>query len=332
MSAENNREPLGSADVERILIPDVMPLDAQFGVYPLRDVPAALETAIFDGPAHTYVVVDGATLKGFQGVETTGLANTESLFDAEGAEASGVAAPFLVEVERGSRFLRELFTEGDAPWQRFGEATFVLLRSSAEFGEVRRHLRRFTKLLDDEGRWFYLRFYEPKLLTALLAGFAGDPARLSRWFDMLGDTRIDAWIAMDGQERTATIFHPRPGPVPISAPIRLAASYQRVLEEMQMQGLIARIHSALSDEIGLPNGTDPEREERMTRDAIAFAQRCGMRSERALAHVAGVAHLRGAPLTERDLQSIPWFTDPGIHPNARARHLFETLRSQARTA
>ena len=48
----------------------------------------------------------------------------------------------------------------------------IFLRSQGTLDELRRHLRKFTRVQDDRAggaAWVYLRFWEPTLLTVLAA-------------------------------------------------------------------------------------------------------------------------------------------------------------------
>ncbi|MEL6677447.1 MAG: DUF4123 domain-containing protein [Pseudomonadota bacterium] len=312
------------------VLADLEPLDAQFGVYPPSDVPERLEDAVFGGPANTYVVLDAASLSGFHGPDAADAMEAASLFEGD-ADPSN--APCLVQVGPGSRFLRRLFTRGDAPWDHFDDAAFVILRSAAPFAEVRAHLRRFTKCPDETGVWFYLRFFAPDLLDALMERLRGDASRLPRWFEMPKGARIDAWITVDAAEHVGRVHSPiyDATDLPPQAPFRLDDTYREVLEDLQDRKLIDRINAALRHDIGLPDGTDAARDRRITGDCIRLARSYGLLSERALAHVAGVGHLRGGALGRAELDSLGWFDDATIHPNARARHLFDWVRKGAAT-
>ena len=86
-----------------------------------------------------------------------------SLYDGPQADALAEAAPYLVELPRVSALLELLVCEG---WtERWG----VYLTSKLPFDEVRRHLRRFLMVEDEEtAERMYFRFYDPAVLRVFL--------------------------------------------------------------------------------------------------------------------------------------------------------------------
>ena len=86
-----------------------------------------------------------------------------SLYDGVTGDALAGCAPHLVAFRADSGLLDRLVHEG---WgQRWG----VYLTSARPFKEVRRHLRRFLMVGDDEtGKKQYFRFYDPGALRVFL--------------------------------------------------------------------------------------------------------------------------------------------------------------------
>jgi hypothetical protein len=86
-----------------------------------------------------------------------------SLYDGLSAETLAHAAPYLVALRPDSGLLDGLVREG------WGARWAIYLSSRRPFDEVRRHLRRFLMVEDDEtGEAFYFRFYDPKTLRVFL--------------------------------------------------------------------------------------------------------------------------------------------------------------------
>ncbi len=86
-----------------------------------------------------------------------------SLYDGIEGEALADVAPYLVRLPAGSRLLEALVLEG------FGERWGIYLTSEEPFKEVRRHLRRFLMVEEEEtGSSFYFRFYDPATLRGFL--------------------------------------------------------------------------------------------------------------------------------------------------------------------
>ncbi|OKH87245.1 DUF4123 domain-containing protein [Thalassospira sp. TSL5-1] len=175
-------------------IADIKPLDLQFGVYPRKTVPDSLYETLFGQPdpteaeiAHygsaaavppmrTYAILDAAKmpyiLTGF--IESSGLP-AQSLFQGETAEKLKEHSPYLVELTEDNSFTARLLTgskEINGLWEK---ELGVYVRSRAEFKEVRRHFRKFTKMQDMEGKWYYFMFWEPSMLVAAVRLIADNP-------------------------------------------------------------------------------------------------------------------------------------------------------------
>lgn len=293
------------------------PLDHQFDVYPVLDVPAQLEDAIFGGDAQTYIVFDAATLPSFHGDTGPDIC---CLFDQPEDEA---LSPFLLRAQEGNRILRTLFTAGDDLWDAYGSGAFVILRSHASLTALRAHLKKFLKIRDPQDKWFHLRFFEPLFFDAIMHELANDPARLPRWFELADEARIDGWITINAKNNTAKRYVPVYEKPAMPAPFLLDEPYAAAMRAVQEQKLISRINTALKAEIGRPDDIDSDAAVEITAQCISLARHYGLRSERALAHVAGVGHLRNGALSQSDLDGLGWFNDSTIHPNAKARRLFE---------
>jgi hypothetical protein len=86
----------------------------------------------------------------------------QSLYEGQqGAELAQVA-PYLVRLGKDSPLLEALAAEG------WGKSWGVYLTSSAEFNEVRHHLRRFLQVRLPSGEQVYFRFYDPRVMRVFL--------------------------------------------------------------------------------------------------------------------------------------------------------------------
>lgn len=86
-----------------------------------------------------------------------------SLYDGVKGEALARVAPTLVALRRDSGLLDRLVREG------WGARWAIYLACARPFDELRRHLRRFLLVEDDDsGERFYFRFYDPRTLRAFL--------------------------------------------------------------------------------------------------------------------------------------------------------------------
>jgi Domain of unknown function (DUF4123)/Inner membrane component of T3SS, cytoplasmic domain len=86
-----------------------------------------------------------------------------SLYDGTKGEALAHCAPYLVALRRDSGLLERLMREG------WGERWAIFFTCARPFKDVRRHLRRFLVVEDDDtGEKYYFRFYDPRTLRAFL--------------------------------------------------------------------------------------------------------------------------------------------------------------------
>jgi hypothetical protein len=154
--------------VELSLIAPVAPLDAQFGSFPLRDTPLALDAAVASSSG-LYAVLDAALVPGCEEYLAVSGCSYDCLFRGDARAEWGAAGPWLVALPRGHRLRRMLFTQIDPapPWQLWHRFPGLLIATDAGFGAVLAHLRRFTRLRAPDGDWFYFRFWERHVLGTL---------------------------------------------------------------------------------------------------------------------------------------------------------------------
>ncbi|OOF57350.1 hypothetical protein BKL49_09170 [Rodentibacter myodis] len=148
-----------------------------------------------------YAIVDG--VRSFilpQLCESEG--RTDSLYKGELKNQMDTNAPYLTQLTVSDRetadFTRLLFTQAEKIW--FGcwdinPAIFV--RTKRNFDEVHYHLRKFTHLYQEEtDKWYFFRFYDPRVLVPYLNYIANDPARLASFFGVKeGESIIESFAA-----------------------------------------------------------------------------------------------------------------------------------------
>ena len=112
----------------------------------------------------------------------------ESLFQGEFAEITKDIAPYLVEVipypdDSSESELMGLFSdEGAMTRFNWHEELGVFIHSRYDFDTVLRHLRHFPVMKDENGKWFFFRFYDPKVLCNYLEVIATSPEKLNKFF------------------------------------------------------------------------------------------------------------------------------------------------------
>lgn len=168
------------------IIDGVEPLDAQIGVFPKKAVPDALHDALFgqpvltaaetksvdDDPAavpplHTYAILDAAKVTNLpELLERSGLEH-RCLFKGNTFDELKHVAPWIVRLEERNSFTRNLFTRSKAHWHLWDDAPGLHVRSDGTLDQLWKHFRKFTRIRDENGKWFHLRFWSEPFLSAL---------------------------------------------------------------------------------------------------------------------------------------------------------------------
>ena len=148
----------------------VAPLDAQICVTSKLSVPPFLRPAIFgqvdaDKILATYAILDAARIPNLPEILAQGTARHECLFKGAAYDDWGHVAPWLVALDESDVLTRRLFTRGQAAWHLWDNQAGIFLRSALDLISLQRHFRKFTRAVDRQGRWHYLRFYDPAYLT-----------------------------------------------------------------------------------------------------------------------------------------------------------------------
>lgn len=193
---------------------DVAPLDIQFGVMDKLTVPDSLKGVLFNQNAPTqadlkaidaatgqapemqlYAVLDAAkmpyVLTGL--LEASGL-EYQSLLQGMPQEELGEHSPYLVRLEHGNSFTRSLFTQSDHIRDLWGNELGIFVRSRADFASLRKHFRRFTRIQDTQGKWYFFRFWEGRILTSYFKHEQNNPASINLWFSGRNGLEIESFL------------------------------------------------------------------------------------------------------------------------------------------
>lgn len=108
----------------------------------------------------------------------------ECLYTGEVALDLAEVAPYLVRLEPKSEFTEWVIGEG------WGKHWGVFVVAAAEFLDVRHHLRHFLIVYDKDGKSFYFRFYDPRVLRTYLPSC--NPGELAEFFGPL-----KTWVMED---------------------------------------------------------------------------------------------------------------------------------------
>jgi len=114
----------------------------------------------------------------------------ENLFQGEFAEITKEIGPYLVEVipypdYKAESELMGLFSdEGAMTRFNWHEELGIFIHSRYDFDTVLHHLRHFPVMKDENGKWFFFRFYDPKVLRNYLDVIATSPEKLNKFLVM----------------------------------------------------------------------------------------------------------------------------------------------------
>ncbi len=112
----------------------------------------------------------------------------ENLFQGEFAEITKEIGPYLVEVipypdYKAESELMGLFSdEGAMTRFNWHEELGIFIHSRYDFDTILHHLRHFPVMKDENGKWFFFRFYDPKVLRNYLDVIATSPEKLNKFF------------------------------------------------------------------------------------------------------------------------------------------------------
>ncbi len=100
----------------------------------------------------------------------------QSLFQGKTQEEMGEIAPYLVDMsinegdEDNLSLKLHRFLFGEFKEQAYG----IYFQSSADFHDLRNHFRKFTRVQKENQKWYYLRFFDPRVLQGLVQAFDED--------------------------------------------------------------------------------------------------------------------------------------------------------------
>ncbi|MEM7684363.1 MAG: DUF4123 domain-containing protein [Pseudomonadota bacterium] len=166
----------------------------------------------------TYLVVDAAArsdvVGGFDLNSDLWNLPVLSLFEGKAAKELADTAPYLIDVSLPGQeeeadhaipvFHRDFFG------QHWGRSTGVFLRSPAPMELVRKHLRRFTRIVLPNGNWAYFRFFDPRVATSYFPAIAQKPEKIWQWFTSHEGALIDAVVTELPERRgQAGVIHSR---------------------------------------------------------------------------------------------------------------------------
>ncbi len=295
-------------------IENVEPLDMQMGVYPKLTVPAAIQEAIFGQPEPTeaeieaaggnaenvptmgtYAILDAAKMPYLL---TTALSQSDleyqSLFQGVAQEELGEHAPYIVRLEGGNDFTRKLFTGLKPPLGLWEKELGIFIRSRASLAELRKHFRKFTKVQDESGKWYYFRFWESSTMTSFMSSWAD--LTQSNFFTTSSNHVISYLIARADKNTCHTMQLKKAKYNPNAGSYLLTQDDKNKLTQSKLMVFEIKLIAHLSQNNKAFGDLDDQRKVDLVKTIIADARRYGIKIEKAVADFAEASFLHGRPL------------------------------------
>lgn len=340
MPDDPNAEPPEYLLIEEI---EVEPLDAQTDIWPKKTVPDALAGPLFGEdepteaeieaygsieavpPLRTYAVLDAAKMPYLllSHMEGSGL-GFRSLYQGEAEEELKQAAPYLIELTQDNAFTRALMTGPKGINGLWEKNLAFYLRSRASFKELRRHLRKFTRIRDRNDKWYYFRFWEPASFPAYAKALKHD--KRSTCLTRAGNHLVS--FLVPGQNDAAIIVRPDAALAFKALPqtFFLGQAEWDALAEAEKAKSATKLRLYLEErQPGFRAMAEDNRQTFVTR-AIAAAAQFNLTVEQAVADFAEAALiLNRDPGKDPDCRKILTNQDPQL---SRARAILQLSRAE----
>jgi hypothetical protein len=148
------------------VIEDVFPYAAAPILTSRNVVPEPLVDFLTGDGSHVYAVLDAARVFGLpERLQASGLEHI-CLYEAEAGLEE--VAPWLVSLQTDTPFCQSLFMAGDAPGCLWSREPGIFVRTGMTLADLRRHLRRFTRVTDEAGNSRLFRFWDPRVIGRYL--------------------------------------------------------------------------------------------------------------------------------------------------------------------
>ena len=109
----------------------------------------------------------------------------------------------LEDDDKVSDFHKDFFT------RHWGQNTGLLLQSKSDINTLARHFKKFIKIQNEQKKWFFFRFCDPRIMNHYLGSITQWPQRVAKWFGVNGEEQlIDAVFCEDSQGGVVKRFEP----------------------------------------------------------------------------------------------------------------------------
>ncbi len=124
------------------------------------------------------------------------------LFDSTADSSMSAVAPYLVALPCPSEYPFDGSGYFDMLAERVGTSSFILIITTANSRDIWEHLRDLFLLRDEDGRSYFFRFYDPRVLRTFLPTCT--PSQVDEFFgpitSVLADSREGVGLAAYGSQ------------------------------------------------------------------------------------------------------------------------------------
>lgn len=320
-----------ASPVQVDVISDITPLGPRPGPDAEHAAPAPLHPVLFGPDAALYTILDASRIANLDTILAASGLEHKCLFQGDAKDELGEVAPWLVRLEEGAALTRRLFVrhpEGKiTPFHLWDAHVGIFIRAEASLDEVWRHFRRFTRVPDETGAWFYFRFWEPEVAALYFPSIGADLGRAQHWLRGPNECAIQI-ISCRPRLSDAVSVKPsaalpmgRPNAPFVIGPIERDVFHRVALGKFQ-RDLNDHMHAALPE---WERGTEVEQRLAQLRALIREAKGAGLGVEQATVFYCEAALRMGRspmhdPITARILQKDQ-------HPVDAARALLAHAQS-----
>lgn len=292
------------AQYEFLQLKGLNPLDSQLGQSNPKTVPDTLVQPLFGEQAdkgrsgHTYAVLDAAKIMNLLEIlDASGLEH-RCLFQGQAFDDLKDVAPWVVRLEDGHAFTRNLFTQSDAPWHLWQAEPGIYCRSHATLDDIWRHFRKFTRVQDENGDWFFCRFWEPRILASYFRDVTGD---VGQWFAVDSSTNIESYVLVGPNVGVEVRRNGKIGAYQQSgARLQITQSILQSWKALAYHDFVEDLQQRLYDDPNLNGGIDQQSFRQFVTDQVRKARLLGVTLEGPISDL-----VEAACMLKSDLDHFP---------------------------
>ena len=163
---------------------NIAPLPEQKGMpfWEKEWIDPELKKLLFNQPIpgqslNTFFVVDASLRRKITRFFDLGMLDVpcRCLFTGKASQELEEVAPYLIDIgladdilnnkDKITSFHRDFFVK------HWHHGTGIVLRTTADMDTLHNHLRKFTKIKDEDGKWYFFRFWDPRVFHKILKHF-----------------------------------------------------------------------------------------------------------------------------------------------------------------